>query len=215
VGFGPGERNPFTGYWDVRESDAHAWVEVWYPHVGWVPYDPTFGVPPADPSFGSRFVLGDALRAAGRFFREHTPRWVLGAAGSVRSEIAAALANRWAVVAVLLVLGLGWALQRRGGRRWSFGRPRARPPVGAAAAFAALERTLAQAGRVRPANETPSEFLADLGRDPGLDPDVASEAEVVVRAFERERFSTAPPDGEGIREAERAAEHVRALVASR
>src|SRR6185436_3169929 len=46
TGYGPGERNPFTGYYDVRYSDAHAWVEVLYPQVGWVPYDPTFGVPP-------------------------------------------------------------------------------------------------------------------------------------------------------------------------
>ena len=45
TGYGPGERNPLTGYFEVRQSDAHAWVEVFYPGIGWVPYDPTFGVP--------------------------------------------------------------------------------------------------------------------------------------------------------------------------
>ena len=34
TGFGPGERNPFTGYFEVRQSDAHAWVEVLMPE-GW------------------------------------------------------------------------------------------------------------------------------------------------------------------------------------
>ena len=52
-GYGPGERNAFTGYFEVRQSDAHAWVEVYYPRVGWVAYDPTFGVPVADPVVGA------------------------------------------------------------------------------------------------------------------------------------------------------------------
>ncbi len=51
TGYGPGERNPLTGYFEVRQSDAHAWVEVFYPGIGWVPYDPTFGVPEAAPAW--------------------------------------------------------------------------------------------------------------------------------------------------------------------
>ena len=40
TGYGPGERNPLTGYFEVKQSDAHAWVEVFYPGIGWVAVRP-------------------------------------------------------------------------------------------------------------------------------------------------------------------------------
>ncbi len=41
VGFLGGEQNPFGDYYIVRQSDAHAWVEVWLPAGGWTRIDPT------------------------------------------------------------------------------------------------------------------------------------------------------------------------------
>lgn len=41
TGYAPGEYNPFTGYFEVKVSDAHAWVEVFILDYGWVPFDPT------------------------------------------------------------------------------------------------------------------------------------------------------------------------------
>jgi protein-glutamine gamma-glutamyltransferase len=43
VGYGSGEYNRFTGYYEVRANDAHAWVEVHFDGHGWVPFDPTPG----------------------------------------------------------------------------------------------------------------------------------------------------------------------------
>ena len=31
------------GAWKITDHDAHAWVEVWFPNHGWVPFDPTPG----------------------------------------------------------------------------------------------------------------------------------------------------------------------------
>ncbi len=44
TGFLGGEYNPFEGYFIVRDSNAHAWVEAWVPGEGWRIFDPT---PPA------------------------------------------------------------------------------------------------------------------------------------------------------------------------
>jgi protein-glutamine gamma-glutamyltransferase len=45
VGYAAGTRNPFTGMYEVRASDAHAWAEVWFPGIGWQGFDPTAEVP--------------------------------------------------------------------------------------------------------------------------------------------------------------------------
>ena len=50
VGYTPGERNPFTGLYEVKASDAHAWAEVYFPGVGWQGFDPTAQVPLAGDS---------------------------------------------------------------------------------------------------------------------------------------------------------------------
>jgi transglutaminase-like putative cysteine protease len=45
TGFVPGERNRLSGRFVVRERDAHAWAEVYFPGVGWQGFDPTASVP--------------------------------------------------------------------------------------------------------------------------------------------------------------------------
>jgi len=41
TGFLVREQNRLGGFYTVRERDAHAWVEAYFPRRGWVSYDPT------------------------------------------------------------------------------------------------------------------------------------------------------------------------------
>lgn len=184
TGYGPGERNPFTGYYDVRESDAHAWVEVLYPGVGWVPYDPTFGVPAASPGLGARFIAPEVLRAVGRFVSRVVPEPVKAAvrlaARGLRSAARGAT-SVWVLLAALLVLAaFGWF-------RWGHRPARGAPSTPAARAFVDLERAMARRGRPRREHQTPEEYLRVL--EPELSGAERTDAATIVRAFEVDRFS--------------------------
>ncbi|NIC43182.1 DUF3488 and transglutaminase-like domain-containing protein [Aquabacterium sp. A08] len=47
TGYQGGSLNPVDGVWTVRQSDAHAWAEVWLAERGWTRIDPTAYVMPA------------------------------------------------------------------------------------------------------------------------------------------------------------------------
>ncbi|MBL8398895.1 MAG: DUF3488 domain-containing transglutaminase family protein [Candidatus Accumulibacter sp.] len=47
AGYQGGEINPVDGYLTVRQSDAHAWAEVWIEGQGWLRIDPTAAVAPS------------------------------------------------------------------------------------------------------------------------------------------------------------------------
>jgi len=46
TGYQGGEFNGVGGFWVVRQSDAHAWAEVWLAGRGWIRVDPTAAVAP-------------------------------------------------------------------------------------------------------------------------------------------------------------------------
>lgn len=46
TGYQGGEYNPIDGYLIVRQSDAHAWAEIWLSGKGWVRVDPTGAIAP-------------------------------------------------------------------------------------------------------------------------------------------------------------------------
>lgn len=62
VGYGSGTYNAITGYYEVHANDAHAWVEVYFPGIEWVPFDPTPGWT-GDPQTGGvkRWVFSDLM----------------------------------------------------------------------------------------------------------------------------------------------------------
>ncbi len=154
VGYAPGERNPLTGEWIVRERDAHAWVEAFFPGIGWQSFDPTMGVP----------LSGEAPEAE--------------TAAATRAVFWAGRG----VLVVGMVLGALWLAL--GGFRTLAARRRPRSLVEQAAELAdRLVRAGTRAGVERPVAATLSEYAALLAThgwdDPRLE-EVVHEVESVL-----------------------------------
>ncbi len=184
TGYGPGERNPFTGYYEVRYSDAHAWVEVLYPQVGWIAYDPTFGVPPVPDAWGSPMGADLASWAATQIDRV-VPDGVRAVAGSFLSRafaVVKALARAWPIAILGVGIGVAWSMLRRRRRR--------SPPVDTiAAAHEELLAALDAMGHPPDPSRTPAEVLAIVSGDPRLAGEASDHATTVLGSVERARFA--------------------------
>lgn len=53
TGYQGGEFNPASNYYIVRQSDAHAWAEVWLADAGWTRVDPTAAIAPERIEYGA------------------------------------------------------------------------------------------------------------------------------------------------------------------
>jgi transglutaminase-like putative cysteine protease len=94
TGYQGGELNPIDGYLTVRQSDAHAWSEVWLPKRGWVRVDPTAAVSPDR----IRRNLAQALPAPAPFGFEGLGRLMQPAPDSLLARVRYAMAaanNGW------------------------------------------------------------------------------------------------------------------------
>jgi hypothetical protein len=82
-GYQGGELNPLDGVLTVRQSDAHAWAEIWSPGEGWVRHDPTAYIAPSRVEQGLQAALPEGesvpplLRADLGWLRELRFRWDL------------------------------------------------------------------------------------------------------------------------------------------
>ncbi len=85
TGYQGGEKNTLDDFWVVRQSDAHAWAEVWLAGRGWVRVDPTASVAPG---------------RIGSLQRLQAPRGAIASAllGNVNPQVALGLRAMWDAV---------------------------------------------------------------------------------------------------------------------
>ena len=75
TGYQGGELNGVDNFWTVRQSDAHAWAEVWYEGRGWLRVDPTSAVSPGRTGAFQR--LTPPQNAVGQALRNFNPAFSL------------------------------------------------------------------------------------------------------------------------------------------
>jgi transglutaminase-like putative cysteine protease len=59
TGYQGAEPNFIDSYWIVRQSNAHAWTEIWQPGEGWIRIDPTSAIAPYRINNGSLFLTDE------------------------------------------------------------------------------------------------------------------------------------------------------------
>lgn len=67
LGYHGGELNPMGGHLIVRQSDAHAWTEIWLDGLGWYRVDPTAAVAPERIEMSASDAAFDGIGAAWGF----------------------------------------------------------------------------------------------------------------------------------------------------
>lgn len=140
TGYQGGAINPVDGVMVVRQSDAHAWAEVWLEGAGWQRIDPTAVAAPQriEAGLGEAIRLGDprpllmraelswlrGLRNHWEALSNHWNQWVLGYNPDRQRELLARLGfaqASWQTLAVMMSVAaglliaalLGWALRQR------------------------------------------------------------------------------------------------------
>ncbi len=218
-GFLPGEYNDLGGDYIVRASDAHSWVEVYFPGLDWQTFDPTPAAPENETGFLTRLgqyadwmeitwsewvigydfahqmVMAQSLQRSSRDFSDSLRAWY------ARQQLRG---RRWmkswhnglgvliplTVLAFLILLRFD-ALTAILRRLWLSWQLRSL----ASGLYAELLRVLARRGIARRETQTPLEFAAAVDA-PNLAPPVREFTQLYAHA----RFGDAPCDTTRLRQ---------------
>jgi transglutaminase-like putative cysteine protease len=227
-GFLPGEYNDAAGAYTVRQSDAHSWVEVYFPETqSWVTFDPT-------PSAGRMEPVRSGLTGQlGKYAEALELLWfqyVVGYDKQEQRSLATSLHNHLfdyqrtlaqimsllratisssrraialitlAVVLVLLILVVAWRVRSFGWRQWWKPLPRRLDPNASAVVFyEKLLKVLADRGVQRDPDLTPLEFANGLDFPPAMS---------ITRAYNRVRFGGQQLSKNELQEIEQSLKHI-------
>jgi hypothetical protein len=215
VGFAEGELDAATGLYVVRERNAHAWPEVFFPTYGWIEFEPTASEPPlarperstlTDGPTAPQPSLSDLERGPQEDDLERDPT---GAPGSRLIDWGALLAQWGRTVgvgllaaAVVGLAALAWLLSVDLIGLESLGRPGRRllrwlgraVPSAVTQAYLELERAARWLGLKLPPNLTPNERAAELN---ATVPEARPAVDTITAQYIAEQYSPYPEMANG------------------
>jgi hypothetical protein len=97
IGYVGGMYDPVEARYAVRESDAHAWVELYFPDFGWIEFEPTAGRPAIYRAAGASMPFDPASLNT-------SPPPLMPPSESEPSAILIAWREIWPILAFVLVL---------------------------------------------------------------------------------------------------------------
>jgi protein-glutamine gamma-glutamyltransferase len=202
TGYQGGEWNPIRNYYLVRQSDAHAWAEVWLDGRGWTRFDPTAVVAPERLRRGLFDLLPESRSTATRMLRNATwlteLRQTWDAANDWWNERVVHFDFRtqvdllrwlgfdtpdWRILGYLLAAGfIAWLIVIA----WHVGRTSRRTPADRLArAYDRLCSKLARAGAAREPHEGPLAYAMAVAT---RRPDLAVSANGLLMSYAGLRF---------------------------
>ncbi len=208
TGYQGGEHNPIGNYLIVRQSDAHAWSEIWLEGQGWVRIDPTARIAPqrveAEAGLLAALPAGEALplftrmdfgwlrqvRFGWDLVNYNWHKWVLGYSQKRQAELLSRLglgleSARGMAYALLIGIG-GLMLLFAAAMLW---RLRAAPRDPAVAAYRRFCAKLAGAGLARGDGEGPADYAARVAK---ARPDLAARAASIANLYIALRYRPHP-----------------------
>lgn len=216
TGYQGGELNPVDGTLVIRQSDAHAWTEVWLSDQGWVRVDPTALAAPQRIESGVLAALADSsplpllLRTDLGWVRDLRHRWealsyawnqrVIGYNPERQRELLARLGipvGDWTVPAALL----GGTLATLSGLllAWALVQPRPRDPM--QRSWEDFCARMARKGLARAPWEGPLDYGARLA---AALPQQAREVQEIAACYGHLRYGPdAPPSAAAVRRLQR------------
>lgn len=232
-GFLPGEYNEAAGAYTVRQSDAHSWVEVYFPEThSWVTFDPTPSAGRVEPV---RTGLAAQLQKYAEAFELLWFQYVVGYDKQEQRSLATSLHNQvfdygravsgllatissyltgslltFVIVAIVLAL-IAWSLLF-GKRMWRWVRGRGVDVEAEGRSYSSVQfyerlmSLLEQRGLSRDTHLTPLEFAETLN---------SNEALLITRAYNRVRYGGERLSASEKRDVERALFTLESAAAER
>lgn len=208
AGYAPGELEPDSGQYFIRDTDSHAWVQVYFPSYGWIDFEPTpaWDLPGRDTAPGAASGEGttttqlgieeahDIFPAEDPFMEELNPFGGsdLTLERSYDSLVRAAI-GMGSMAVLALVLYLLW-------NQGLWGKDQT------VKAYSKMGRLGALAGLPRRRQQTPGEYSASIARSI---PEAGEGAQHITDAFSRRRYGPREEDDEAGEALERAWRSIR------